>query len=117
MLWIVLGAILVVVVLYDLIQSKHAVLRNFPLIGHFRYWLESVGATQDSLFAVFRRLLGHSRDTVGRCCSLVERESWGLARRKGHRFKPKQDERAEQNIQQSNSEQNTLSWRLGDFGL
>ena len=22
---------------YDLLQKKHAVLRNFPLIGHFRY--------------------------------------------------------------------------------
>src|SRR5215813_4831724 len=31
------------VVAYDLIQRKHAVLRNFPVIGHFRYLLESVG--------------------------------------------------------------------------
>lgn len=26
----------------DMIQKKHAILRNFPLIGHFRYLLESV---------------------------------------------------------------------------
>ncbi|MEZ4656349.1 MAG: FMN-binding glutamate synthase family protein [Caldilineaceae bacterium] len=29
--------------LYDIIQKQHAILRNFPIVGHFRYWLESVG--------------------------------------------------------------------------
>ena len=28
---------------YDLLQTRHAILRNFPIIGHFRYWLEAVG--------------------------------------------------------------------------
>ncbi|WP_313408197.1 FMN-binding glutamate synthase family protein [Aeromicrobium sp.] len=28
---------------YDLTQKKHAILRNFPVIGHFRYWVETVG--------------------------------------------------------------------------
>lgn len=28
---------------YDLTQKKHAILRNFPVIGHFRYVLETVG--------------------------------------------------------------------------
>jgi len=28
---------------HDLTQRKHAILRNFPVVGHFRYWLESVG--------------------------------------------------------------------------
>jgi glutamate synthase domain-containing protein 2 len=28
---------------YDLLQSRRAVLRNFPLIGHFRYLLEAFG--------------------------------------------------------------------------
>ena len=27
---------------YDLLQKKHAVLRNFPLIGHFRYIAEAI---------------------------------------------------------------------------
>src|SRR5215207_8811177 len=27
----------------DLTQRQHAILRNFPVVGHFRYWLESVG--------------------------------------------------------------------------
>jgi glutamate synthase domain-containing protein 2 len=34
---------LIVVALYDLLQRKHAILRNFPIIGHFRYLLEAVG--------------------------------------------------------------------------
>src|SRR4051812_8467233 len=28
---------------HDLLQRRHAILRNFPVVGHFRYWLESVG--------------------------------------------------------------------------
>ncbi|WP_185994663.1 FMN-binding glutamate synthase family protein [Nocardioides campestrisoli] len=28
---------------YDLTQRRHAILRNFPVIGHFRYWAEKVG--------------------------------------------------------------------------
>ncbi|MAU81444.1 MAG: FMN-binding glutamate synthase family protein [Gordonia sp.] len=27
----------------DLFQRKHALLRNYPLLGHARYWLESIG--------------------------------------------------------------------------
>ncbi len=42
LLLIVLG-VLVTVVLYDVTQRQHAILRNFPIIGHFRYWLEAVG--------------------------------------------------------------------------
>src|ERR1700741_3382675 len=37
------AALLVIVVIYDLAQRKHAIIRNFPLIGHFRYLFESVG--------------------------------------------------------------------------
>lgn len=43
---IVLAVVFVVLalwVLYDLIQTDHAVIRTFPIIGHFRYWLESIG--------------------------------------------------------------------------
>ncbi|NKB88048.1 MAG: FMN-binding glutamate synthase family protein [Acidobacteria bacterium] len=38
----VLGILLVIAV-YDLTQREHAILRNFPLIGHLRYLLEAVG--------------------------------------------------------------------------
>src|SRR5581483_11115799 len=27
----------------DLTQKKHAILRNFPVLGHARYWLETIG--------------------------------------------------------------------------
>ncbi len=35
--------LLVAVAIYDVCQRKHAILRNFPIIGHFRYLLELVG--------------------------------------------------------------------------
>lgn len=42
--WIyVLAGFLLLVTIYDLTQKKHAILRNFPIIGHFRYILETVG--------------------------------------------------------------------------
>jgi len=28
---------------HDLLQRRHAILRNFPVVGHARFWLESVG--------------------------------------------------------------------------
>jgi glutamate synthase domain-containing protein 2 len=31
------------VAVHDLLQRRHALLRNFPVIGHARYWLESIG--------------------------------------------------------------------------
>jgi glutamate synthase (ferredoxin) len=45
MMWIaVLGVIVLIVVgIYDLTQRQHAILRTFPIVGHFRYWLEAVG--------------------------------------------------------------------------
>jgi len=46
-IWLIILAIvvgvLVAVTVYDLVQRKHAILRNFPIVGHFRYWLETVG--------------------------------------------------------------------------
>ena len=34
---------LVGLTIYDLLQKRHAILRNFPIVGHFRYLLEKVG--------------------------------------------------------------------------
>jgi glutamate synthase domain-containing protein 2 len=31
------------VAIHDLTQRKHAITRNFPVIGHFRYWFEELG--------------------------------------------------------------------------
>ncbi len=44
-LWVAsgLGVIVVLVALYDVTQKKRAIIRNFPVIGHFRYWLETIG--------------------------------------------------------------------------
>jgi glutamate synthase domain-containing protein 2 len=41
-LWIILG-FLGLVAVFDIYQKKHAILRNFPIIGHFRYILEAIG--------------------------------------------------------------------------
>ena len=38
-----LGGGTVLVAIYDLLQTKHAILRNFPVIGHFRYIFEAIG--------------------------------------------------------------------------
>ena len=43
MVWLsVVAGMLLVVGIYDLFQKKHAVLRNYPIIGHFRYMIESI---------------------------------------------------------------------------
>ena len=44
-MWILLAllGLLVLVAVYDLLQTRHAILRNFPIIGHFRYMLETIG--------------------------------------------------------------------------
>ena len=41
-LWVP-GLVLVAVLLYDVFQKRRAIIRNFPIIGHFRYLLESIG--------------------------------------------------------------------------
>ena len=38
-----IGIILTIIVVYDLAQKNHAILRNFPIIGHFRYLFETIG--------------------------------------------------------------------------
>ena len=37
------GAVLAVTAVHDLVQKRHSVLRNFPVVGHLRYLLEAVG--------------------------------------------------------------------------
>ena len=42
--WIaLLVAVLIITAIWDITQRKHAILRNFPVVGHFRYWLERIG--------------------------------------------------------------------------
>lgn len=40
---LVILCVVLLVALYDVTQRKHAILRNFPVIGHFRYILERIG--------------------------------------------------------------------------
>lgn len=40
---VVVLAVVVLVAVYDVTQRRHAVLRNFPIIGHLRYLLERIG--------------------------------------------------------------------------
>jgi len=40
---IVTGLLIIAVFLYDVFQTSHTVLRNYPVIGHFRYYLETMG--------------------------------------------------------------------------
>lgn len=40
---IIVGAALVALTIYDLTQKHHAILRNYPVIGHLRYILERIG--------------------------------------------------------------------------
>lgn len=37
------GLFILILVIYDLTQKRHAILRNFPVLGHFRYILEAIG--------------------------------------------------------------------------
>ena len=40
---VVAVVVVAVIVIYDLTQRQHAILGTFPVVGHFRYWLEAVG--------------------------------------------------------------------------
>ncbi len=41
-LWITLGLV-ALVALYDVTQRRRGILRNFPVVGHLRYWLIRIG--------------------------------------------------------------------------
>ena len=40
---ITISSTLALIFLYDVFQKKHAILRNFPIIGHLRYLIEVIG--------------------------------------------------------------------------
>ena len=40
---IVIVLLLAALALWDLVQPRHAILRNFPIVGHLRYLLEKIG--------------------------------------------------------------------------
>jgi glutamate synthase (ferredoxin) len=40
---LVIAGFLVLLFIYDVLQKRHAILRNFPVVGHLRYVLQSIG--------------------------------------------------------------------------
>lgn len=38
-----MAALVVLWAAHDILQKKHSILHNFPIVGHFRYWLEHIG--------------------------------------------------------------------------
>lgn len=40
--WALIPLVLTVIGIHDMVQRRHAVLRNYPLIGHFRFIFESI---------------------------------------------------------------------------
>jgi glutamate synthase domain-containing protein 2 len=53
-----LGALLFAVLVYDLVQRESAILRNFPLLGHFRYLLIEIGPE------IRQYLVAHNREEL-----------------------------------------------------
>ena len=59
-------AALVVVFIRDVTQKKHSVLRNYPVIGHLRYWMEELGEYfRQYLFSNDREEMPFNRATRG----------------------------------------------------
>jgi glutamate synthase domain-containing protein 2 len=59
-------ATLVVVFIRDVTQKKHSVLRNYPVIGHLRYWMEELGEYfRQYLFSNDREEMPFNRATRG----------------------------------------------------
>lgn len=52
-LWILIA--LAIVALRDIIQRRHSISHNFPVVGHLRYWLESVGPEMRQYFVANNR--------------------------------------------------------------
>ena len=40
---IIIAILLFLIFIYDIFQTKHAILRNFPIIGHLRFIIEAIG--------------------------------------------------------------------------
>ncbi len=56
---------LALVAIYDLTQKRHAVLRNFPIVGHVRYLLEAIGPELGSTSSRATTRSARSRATSG----------------------------------------------------
>jgi len=62
---LLIGA-LIVLIIHDVTQKKHTVLRNFPVIGHFRFYFETLGEYfRQYFFAGDRAEMPFNRATRG----------------------------------------------------
>ncbi len=52
-LWIII--VLVIIAIRDVFQKKHTISHNFPIVGHIRYWLESIGPEMRQYFVANNR--------------------------------------------------------------
>jgi len=52
-LWIIIG--IVILAIHDVIQRNHAISHNFPILGHIRYLLESIGPEMRQYFVANNR--------------------------------------------------------------
>jgi len=48
--WFIFATVLLVIGIYDVLQRRHTVLRNFPVLGHVRYLLELVRPEMQQYF-------------------------------------------------------------------
>ena len=77
--WLVLAALLLLVValgVYDLLQRRHSVLRNYPVLGHLRYLMESVRPELQQYF-IERNFDGRPYDRDTR--SVIYQRAKGIA--------------------------------------
>lgn len=72
---LILAGGLIIVGLYDVIQKRHAVLRNFPIAGHLRYLLEFIRPEMQQYF-IFTNLSGRPFNRETR--SLVYQRAKGV---------------------------------------
>ena len=53
--WAYILIFLAIVAIRDIIQRKHTISHNFPIVGHIRYMLESIGAEMRQYFIANNR--------------------------------------------------------------
>ncbi|MEP2278632.1 MAG: FMN-binding glutamate synthase family protein, partial [Maribacter sp.] len=54
--WTWIFLFLLIVAIYDIfIQKRHTIKHNFPVVGHLRYWLESIGPEMRQYFVANNR--------------------------------------------------------------
>ncbi|WP_147676266.1 FMN-binding glutamate synthase family protein [Algibacter pacificus] len=51
--WVLIA--LAIVAIRDVLQNKHTISHNFPIVGHLRYWLESIGPEMRQYFVANNR--------------------------------------------------------------